>query len=69
MGGACDLEIHAETTTEMVRKMTAHVMNAHPEVARRMENFTAEEHRRWEGEFHRNWDEAHKLAAQKAAGN
>ncbi len=62
MGGACDMEIQAGTSTEMARKMTAHVLKKHPEVANKMKNMSAEEHRRREAEFHRNWDEAYRIA-------
>jgi hypothetical protein len=62
MGGTCDATITAGTSAEVARKMTAHVLETHPEVANRMKNMTPEEHRRWEADFHRNWDEAQKMA-------
>ena len=62
MGGTCDAELQTETSAEMARQMTAHVLKTHPDVANKMKNMTPEEHRRWEADFHRKWDEAHKLA-------
>ena len=37
------------------------------EIERRGMHMTPEEHRRWEAEFHRNWDEAHKIAEHNDA--
>ncbi len=58
MGGDCDMEISAETSSEMAEKMTAHVMGSHPEVAEKMSTMTDAEHDVWENEFHKNWDVA-----------
>ena len=37
LGGKCDQKISAETWDEMVRAMTKHVMEKHPDVAKQME--------------------------------
>jgi predicted small metal-binding protein len=37
LGGACDQKLSAETWGEMVEKMTEHVMDEHPDVAKKME--------------------------------
>ena len=58
MGGKCDLEIQAGTSADMAKKMTAHVMKEHPDVAEEMKNMTEKEHEKWEKEFHKNWDNA-----------
>lgn len=58
MGGECDLEIKADTSEEMIEKMTAHVSEAHPEVASNMGKMTEEEHKEWETEFQKKWNEA-----------
>ena len=34
LGGACDQKLSAETWGEMVEKMTEHVMDEHPDVAK-----------------------------------
>ena len=65
MGGACDLELQADTSADMAKHMTAHVLKRHPDVADKMKNMTPEERRQWEAEFHRNWDEAREMAGQK----
>jgi hypothetical protein len=58
MGGECDQAISAETSKEMSEKMTAHVIEKHPDTAKWMKDMTPEEHQEWEKDFHRNWDEA-----------
>ncbi len=58
MGGTCDKEIQAETSSEMAKNMTAHVMEAHPDVAKKMENMSEAEHEEWEKDFHEKWDNA-----------
>ena len=60
MGGNCDLEIQAGTSSEMAKKMTSHVMKDHPDVAETMKNMTEEEHEKWETEFHKNWENSPK---------
>jgi predicted small metal-binding protein len=58
MGGTCDAEIKADSTSEMAKKMTAHVMEKHPDVFEKMKNMTESEHKKWEDDFHENWDKA-----------
>lgn len=58
MGGNCDTEIKANSSSEMARKITAHVIENHPDVAETMKNMTAVERQQWEDEFHKNWDKA-----------
>jgi len=38
MGGDCDAEITASSSSEMANKMTAYVMEKHPDGAERMKN-------------------------------
>jgi predicted small metal-binding protein len=58
MGGKCDTEIKADSSSEMAKKMTAHVMEKHPDVFETMKNMTESEHKKWEDDFHKNWDKA-----------
>jgi predicted small metal-binding protein len=58
MGGTCDAEITADTSSEMAKKMTAHVMEKHPDVAERMKKMTEPEHKQWEDDFHKKWEKA-----------
>ena len=45
----------AASSEEMAKKMTAHVMEKHPDVAEKMKNMSPTEHEKWEAEFHKNW--------------
>ena len=58
MGGDCDMEIKADTSAEMAKKMTAHVMIKHPDVAKKMSTMTEAEHEAWEADFHKKWNAA-----------
>jgi len=65
MGGTCDAKLEASTSAEMAKKMTAHVMAEHPDVAAKMKNMSSEEHEKWESEFHRNWNRAPEAGGRK----
>ena len=56
LGGSCDQELTASTWDEMVEKMTAHVMDNHPEVARRMEEMHSKDPKKWGREMRPKWD-------------
>lgn len=58
LGGTCDQQISAETWDEMVKKMTHHVMENHPDVARSMERMHNEDPQRWGREMKPKWDAA-----------
>lgn len=58
MGGECDAEIKAHTSSEMAQKMTADVIEKHPDVAEKMKNMTESEHEKLEDDFHKNWEKA-----------
>lgn len=58
MGGECDKEITADTSSNMAKNMTAHVMEAHPDTAKKFSTMTDDEHEKWEAEFHKSWDNA-----------
>lgn len=58
LGGACDQEILAGTWDEMVQKMTAHVMEKHPDVAESMKRMHQEDPKRWGREMKPKWDAA-----------
>jgi predicted small metal-binding protein len=58
MGGSCDTQIQADSSAEMAKKMTAHVLEKHPDVYERMKNMTESEHKKWEEDFHKNWQKA-----------
>jgi predicted small metal-binding protein len=54
MGGKCEAEFTADSSSEMAKEMTAHVMEKHPDVAEKMKNMTESEHKQWEYDFHKN---------------
>ncbi len=58
LGGACDLKLSAETWEEMVKKMTAHVMDKHPAVAEKMKTMHEEDPKKWGREMKPKWDAA-----------
>ncbi len=56
LGGACDKKLSANSWDEMVQAMTKHVMETHPDVARRMEEMHNEDPKRWGKEMLPKWD-------------
>lgn len=58
LGGACNQEISAESWDEMVEKMTAHVMENHPDVAKEMEKMHEEDPKKWSSEIKPKWEAA-----------
>ena len=47
LGGACDQKLSAQTWDEMVKVMTKHVMENHPDVAKAMEKMHKEDPKKW----------------------
>jgi predicted small metal-binding protein len=58
LGGSCDQALSAETWNEMVKTMTKHVMENHPDVARKMEKMHEEDPTKWSKEMQPKWDAA-----------
>jgi predicted small metal-binding protein len=58
LGGACDREISADSWDNLVKAMSKHVMDNHPNVARKMEQMHKEDPRRWGREMKPKWDAA-----------
>jgi predicted small metal-binding protein len=58
LGGKCDQKISAETWEEMVRAMTKHVMEKHPDVAKQMEKLHNEDPKQWGNQTKPKWDAA-----------
>jgi predicted small metal-binding protein len=56
LGGPCSQEIKAETWDEMVKAMTRHVLEKHPETAKAMERMHNEDSKRWGREMKPKWD-------------
>lgn len=56
LGGACDQALSADTWDQMVQKMTAHVMEAHPDVADAMKKMHEEDPARWGKTMKPKWE-------------
>jgi predicted small metal-binding protein len=56
LGGTCDEKISAESWDEMVQKMTKHVMDNHPDVAKKMEKMHNEDPKKWSREIKPKWE-------------
>ncbi|HZD76876.1 MAG TPA: hypothetical protein VE218_07715 [Acidobacteriaceae bacterium] len=58
LGGACDEKLTAETWDDMVKTISKHVMEKHPDVAKDMEKMHNEDPRKWGREMKPKWDAA-----------
>ena len=56
LGGPCGQTLSANTWEEMVKKMTAHVMQEHPDTAGEMEKMHNEDPKRWGREMRPKWE-------------
>ena len=61
LGGACDEKLSANSWDEMVMKMTKHVMEKHPDVAKQMEQMHNQDPRKWGREMKPKWDAAQEV--------
>ena len=61
LGGTCDQEISANSWDEMVKKMTNHVMEKHPDVAKKMEQMHNEDPQKWGRENKPKWEAAKEV--------
>lgn len=58
LGGTCDRDISAESWDELVRAMTKHVMETHPDVAKQMEAMHNQDPQKWSKEMKPKWEAA-----------
>jgi hypothetical protein len=58
LGGKCDQRLTANTWDEMVKVMTKHVMDNHPDVAKAMEKMHKEDPQKWGREMRPKWEAA-----------
>lgn len=58
LGGVCDQKLSAETWDDMVKKMTAHVIGKHPDVAEGMKKMHEQDPEKWGKEMKPKWDAA-----------
>jgi predicted small metal-binding protein len=56
MGGPCSYKMSADTPKEMLEMGMDHVKENHPNVAKNVENMSADENKKWNDTFMKNWD-------------
>jgi len=56
LGGKCDQKLSAVSWGDMVKAMTKHVMEKHPDLAKEMENMYKEDPNKWGNENKPKWD-------------
>ncbi len=56
LGGICDAKLSANTWDEMVQKMTKHVMDNHPDVAKDMEKMHNDDPMKWGSMYKPKWE-------------
>jgi predicted small metal-binding protein len=56
LGGKCDQKLSAASWDEMVKTMTKHVMDKHPDVAKEMEAMYKRDPKQWGREMKPKWD-------------
>jgi predicted small metal-binding protein len=58
LGGPCDHKLSAASWDEMVKSMTTHVMDRHPDTAKAMGKMYKEDPKQWGREMKSKWDAA-----------
>lgn len=58
LGGVCDQKLSANSWEEMVKTMTKHVMEKHPDVAKQMEKMHNEDPQAWGKKMKPKWEAA-----------
>ena len=58
MGGACDQKISANSWNELVQKLSKHVAENHPEVAKQMEEMHSKDPKMWGAANKPKWEAA-----------
>jgi predicted small metal-binding protein len=66
LGGKCDQKLSANSWDEMVKVMTKHVMEKHPDVAKIMEKMHNEDPKKWGREMKPKWDAAAESGGEAA---
>jgi predicted small metal-binding protein len=56
LGGTCDQKLSAASWDEMVKTMTKHVIDNHPDTAKSMEKMHNEDPKKWGREMKPKWD-------------
>ncbi len=58
LGGPCEQELSADSWGDMVKAMTVHVMDNHPDTAKEMTEMHAKDPEAWGKEYKPVWDAA-----------
>jgi hypothetical protein len=58
LSGKCNQKLSAGTWDQMVQTTTKHVMERHPDVAKKMERMHKEDPKKWGKEMKPKWDAA-----------
>jgi predicted small metal-binding protein len=58
LGGKCNQRLTANNWEEMVKTMTKHVMDKHPDVAQEMQKMHEQDPKKWGQEMKPKWDAA-----------
>ena len=56
LGGPCERKLSAQSWSEMVKVMTGHVMENHPDTAKEMEKMHNDDPERWNNEMKPKWE-------------
>jgi len=56
LGGPCDQKLSADTWDEMVKTMTKHVMEKHPDTAEAMKKMHDADPKKWGREMKPKWE-------------
>jgi predicted small metal-binding protein len=56
LGGKCDQQLSAASWEEMVKVMTKHVMDKHPDVAEQMKKMHEKDPKQWSAQTKPKWD-------------
>jgi predicted small metal-binding protein len=56
LGGPCEQKLSAQSWDEMVKAMTKHVMEKHPDTAKAMEKMHNEDPKKWGRETKPKWE-------------
>src|SRR5437773_8723971 len=67
LGGTCDQKLSAGSWEEMVKVMTKHVMEKHPDVAKKMEQMHNEDPKKWGKEMKPKWEAAPEILRSRVA--
>jgi predicted small metal-binding protein len=58
LGGKCNQKLSAASWDEMVKLMTRHVMEKHPDVAKKMAQLHKDDPNQWGRQMRPKWDSA-----------